>query len=543
MDSSAYINNEEEILYGGNIEDYLNGISHYSSIFKKETVESFNPELLERINKRRECFLSDSIENKIHVWDNLIKKNNLVFNLAQPTMSPFPIAPVLDEIPNEPKLSAHEYSVKKNILDLFFKRKYNKRKENKYEKYISDLNIWEENKQTIENNNSLLQKTYHSEIDCIKKQNQDTFEKWLSQKNEFEEKVKFKFVEIKKMEIEYFERKKEAIEYFNKALLMQSYYDEGYFNKHIDLFYNTDNRILVVDYTLPNKDFFLNVKEVRYINSRDAFDIKLMNKNEYSQYYDDIIYQITLRTIYEIFFHDEIDSIEAIAFNGYPKTIDKATGQNISPCILSLIATKEDSSKINFSQVDYKACFKNLKGVSASTFINQTPIIPLIQFDKNDKRFVLKKDILNELDEKINLASMDWEEFEHLVREVFEKEFSSNGGEVKVTRASRDGGVDAIAFDPDPIRGGKIVIQAKRYTNTVGVSAVRDLYGTVLNEGATKGILVTTSDYGSDSYEFAKGKPITLLNGSNLLYLLEKHGHKAKIDLEDARKNNTKENL
>ena len=131
---------------------------------------------------------------------------------------------------------------------------------------------------------------------------------------------------------------------------------------------------------------------------------------------------------------------------------------------------------------------------------------------------------------------MDWEDFEHLVRELFEKEFTSNGGEVKVTQASRDGGVDAIAFDPDPIRGGKIVIQAKRYTNTVGVAAVRDLYGTVVNEGATKGILVTTSNYGPDAYGFAKDKPITLLSGSNLLHLLEKHGHKAKIDLVEAKK-------
>ena len=89
--------------------------------------------------------------------------------------------------------------------------------------------------------------------------------------------------------------------------------------------------------------------------------------------------------------------------------------------------------------------------------------------------------------------------------------------------------------DPDPIRGGKIVIQAKRYTKTVGVSAVRDLYGTVLNEGATKGILVTTADYGPDSYEFAKGKPLTLLNGANLLHLLAVHGHRAKIDLQAAR--------
>jgi restriction system protein len=139
------------------------------------------------------------------------------------------------------------------------------------------------------------------------------------------------------------------------------------------------------------------------------------------------------------------------------------------------------------------------------------------------------------IDSSTNLASMDWEDFEHLIREVFANEFNSNGGEVKVTQASKDGGVDAIAFDPDPIRGGKIVIQAKRYTNTVGVSAVRDLFGTVMNEGATKGILVTTADYGPDAYEFAKGKPITLMSGANLLYLLEKHGFKAKIDIKEAK--------
>lgn len=107
---------------------------------------------------------------------------------------------------------------------------------------------------------------------------------------------------------------------------------------------------------------------------------------------------------------------------------------------------------------------------------------------------------------------------------------------MKVTQASSDGGVDAIAFDPDPVRGGKIVIQAKRYTASVGVAAVRDLYGTVLNEGAIKGILITTSDYGRDSYEFAKGKPLTLLNGSNLLAMLEKHGQRARIDIAEARK-------
>ncbi len=110
--------------------------------------------------------------------------------------------------------------------------------------------------------------------------------------------------------------------------------------------------------------------------------------------------------------------------------------------------------------------------------------------------------------------------------------FAKSGGEVKVTQASRDGGVDAIAFDPDPIRGGKFVIQAKRYNSVVPVSAVRDLYGTMISEGATKGILVTTSYYGNDSREFVKDKPITLIDGSNLVYMFQEFGQNVTIELQ-----------
>ena len=46
-----------------------------------------------------------------------------------------------------------------------------------------------------------------------------------------------------------------------------------------------------------------------------------------------------------------------------------------------------------------------------------------------------------------------------------------------------------------------------------------------------KDILVTTSDYGPDSYEFVKDKPLSLLNGSNLLHLLKQHGDRASIDI------------
>ena len=228
-----------------------------------------------------------------------------------------------------------------------------------------------------------------------------------------------------------------------------------------------------------------------------------------------------------------VDSIKSIVFNGWSNSINKATGLYNKACILSVVCDKDEFLKINLSAVEPKECFKSLKGISANKIRNLTPIKPIISIENNDKRFVSSQEI--GIDSSTNLASMHWGDFEHLIREIFEQEFSLNGGEVKVTQSSRDGGVDAIAFDPDPIRGGKIVIQAKRYTNIVGVSAVRDLYGTIMNEGATKGILVTTSDYGSDSFKFSKDKPITLINGGNLLYLLEKHGYKARINIKEAK--------
>jgi restriction system protein len=153
------------------------------------------------------------------------------------------------------------------------------------------------------------------------------------------------------------------------------------------------------------------------------------------------------------------------------------------------------------------------------------PVKPVVEFDMVDKRFVKDHDVLSDLESRPNLMDLNPWEFENLVNNLFSK----MGLDAKLTRSSKDGGVDVVAFDVRPVLGGKVVIQAKRYKNVVGVSAVRDLYGTMINEGANKGILVTTSHYGPDAYDFSKDKPIELIDGGGLLYLLEQNGVKARI--------------
>lgn len=376
-------------------------------------------------------------------------------------------------------------------------------------------------------------KKYEKKLEDIKSENLSDISKWEKSKDAFLKNQNIENAKIDKLRTDYNKLDSNAILEYCELVLNNSEYPDS-FPKGFELEYNPDTKILIVEYSLPAIEQLPTLNEVKFI--KNELKEYYISENQLLKIFDNTMYNITLRSIHELFEADVINAIEAISFNGWVNSLNKATGKRDNNCILSIQVKKREFIEIKLENVDAKTCFKNFKGVGSSKLSGLTPIQPILQINRTDKRFTSHYDVADSMDNSTNLASMDWEDFEHLIREVFAKEFSSNGGEVRVTQASRDGGVDAIAFDPDPIRGGKIVIQAKRYTNTVGVSSVRDLYGTVMNEGAIKGILVTTADYGPDAYEFVKGKPLTLMNGANLLYLLEKHGHHARIDIKEAKR-------
>lgn len=298
-----------------------------------------------------------------------------------------------------------------------------------------------------------------------------------------------------------------------------------------------DNGILCIDCLLPEYNDFPDIIELKgYLKTKGVVAYKKISDSKHIKLYDTFIYQFILAVLLYSNSADKLNRIRMVCVNIKNIFVNKANGKKSECYVASISATPSMIQDINFAEVDSKKCFQALKGISGSSFKEIIPVSPIISFQRDDKRFTNGYNVVTSLTNDTNLASMHWQDFENLIRDIFEKEFSNTGCEVKITQASRDGGVDAVIFDPDPIRGGKIIVQAKRYTNMVGVSAVRDLYGTILNEGANKGILVTTSHFGPDAYKFSKNKPILLMSGSNLLHLLEKHGYNAKIDINEAKK-------
>lgn len=462
---------------------------------ESNTEEAVN--LIEEVNNILNHTLS--IDDKIE-WEKLYKKDRFktfMFDSKEPLKDDF----------NKiiPTISTFEYYLG-SFLPFLFKGDVELR-----EKCTKEANELYKNAYTNYQDNLNKAKITHTEQE----------EKFKTVQSKYNKKIE----DLKST----FESKNtDSIVAYIEMVLDNSEYPEC-INLSSDIFYDQQKRTVVVDMELPNPNDIPKDIEYKYNKSKDEITSKEMKKKDFEEYYDNAIAQVAIRTIHEIFEAVYVDCLDFVVFNGWVNGVDSKTGKDFKNCIVSIQAEKSYFETLKLDKVAPIECIKGLKGLIASEFINLAPVKPIAQINKNDKRIISADAVIDDVDSSTNLAEMDWQKFEVLIRDLFSKEFSGSGVEVHVTQASRDAGVDAIVFDPDPIKGGKFVIQAKRYNNIVGVSAVRDLYGTLMNEGAVKGILVTTSHFGKDSIEFAKDKPITLINGQELIYLFNKHGVKANI--------------
>lgn len=321
----------------------------------------------------------------------------------------------------------------------------------------------------------------------------------------------------------------DALHQYFEIVLEQDQLPEG-FPGSARVAYIQESRQLVVERQLPTVDIVPTVSANRYVKANDSIVASTRPALQIREIYVRIVSQFALRTLNLLFGADSVQAVDSIVLNCYVDTISPETGQRVTPCLLTVRTTRDILAAHDLTKVDAIACLKHLNAEVSPKPHELKAVRPIVNFNMIDPRFIQKPDILGQLDQRPNLAVLTPPEFEGLITNLFEK----MGLETRLTQASRDGGVDCVAWDMRPIVGGKVIVQAKRYKHTVGVSAVRDLYGTVLNEGAAKGILVTTSGYGTASFQFAERKPLQLIAGGELLYLLEQHtGVKAKIEFPE----------
>ena len=124
-----------------------------------------------------------------------------------------------------------------------------------------------------------------------------------------------------------------------------------------------------------------------------------------------------------------------------------------------------------------------------------------------------------------NILYLRPENFEHLIKEWLVK---IGHEQVQVTRHVKDDGVDVIAYkEGDGIIDDKryiVVAQCKRYTtDKIQITVLEDLIKAYKNEGANKGLLITTSSFSKDTKKLAESNRfIKLIDREELQNQLDK---------------------
>jgi restriction system protein len=110
-----------------------------------------------------------------------------------------------------------------------------------------------------------------------------------------------------------------------------------------------------------------------------------------------------------------------------------------------------------------------------------------------------------------SLRNMDWRSFETLVGEAFRRQ----GYAVEETgQGGADGGKDLVLRKD----GLTTIVQCKQWrSQRVPVQVVREMFGVLIDEGASAVKIVALCGYTPDAVAFARNKPIELIDGRALL--------------------------
>ncbi|WP_211244456.1 restriction endonuclease [Actinospica robiniae] len=287
--------------------------------------------------------------------------------------------------------------------------------------------------------------------------------------------------------------------------------------------YEPEARRLVLQVDLPRKTNIPVAREYKYVASKKLIEPIARKDAEVQVLYRKLVAGIALSALDYTMQITSPELVVEVVLNGHSRGTDPATGQKINPCLVTVQAEREQFGTLvlDSPELDAVQCLHHLKALITENPYDLIPVTPIIDLEFL-KKYKLAGEVaaLAALDHRTDLMKISPYEFEKLIQQLAE----AMGMKSWRTQNSQDDGIDAIAYREEPFNTGVCVIQAKRYSKTVPVEAVRALYGSMAQKKAATGIVVTTSKFGKASYDYARemGR-ITLYDGTHLKALLLEH--------------------
>jgi restriction system protein len=370
-------------------------------------------DLLSQDHRQRQLaeYLSTQIESELTSVNSILTLGTLARYKVDWWATPEPARPVSEPIPKEPERKSYDAKLGffRGLVPTIRKRELSAAGE----RFEAAHFEWERQKTAIEEKNREREDAFLREHSTWKTKQRELAESW----KHHDPKVMEAYCRaiLKVSPYPYFVASVPLIALlpFGDAAVATEHPDS--FPRIFQVEYNGATRAVALDYELPAKEALPSAKGYKRIAAGDRVAPVPLAQSSIDEMYDSVLYQVALRTIYEVFRWDEANGIDSVVFNGWVTSTDKATGQKVHPCVLTVQATKKEFLEINLTDVDPKACFRKLKGISGARLTAMSPVRPILQLNREDERFISPRPVMDVLDGSTNLAAMNWEDFEQLI--------------------------------------------------------------------------------------------------------------------------------
>ena len=236
-------------------------------------------------------------------------------------------------------------------------------------KYRRALDDWNDNveKAEVQYQSELRQR--ENEENLVKKNNNyidiifsEELKTWQEGEAAVENELKELNFNVDNLQKRYFDADPDAIEEYCDLVLERSQYPE-FWQREATIAYKSESKVVVLDFKLPEIDELPKYRQ-SHNNGRTQVSGNgpYLTNDERVSLYEEVVTQLMLRTIHELFEADVINSLKKICINGYVVQIDNKNKHISNKIIASMLIEKDHFCSIDLQAVDSVACYREHGG-------------------------------------------------------------------------------------------------------------------------------------------------------------------------------------
>ncbi len=298
-------------------------------------------------------------------WDDF--KTYPDYPLPMPEPPQWPVKPEMPAHPREPQPTDEAYLPQLDSMDLMVKGRREEKEAVARQRYQATHRQWEEICRRIQHVHQEQLRQYNQTLLNMKSQYERAVQIWQEARQRYlAAREQCRPLIDAKGQAYLLGEPYSALDYFDLLLSTSPYPD--FFPQAYDLDYFPKQKGLLIDYLMPPLRTMPRLDSVEYVEATDSFRENLLTDEQRNAIYANLLYELPLRTLYEIFTGDKANTVEYVRFHGYIFVNEQPAGAAPPACILSVETSKSEFLSADLASLEPAECFERNGGQFHSTW-------------------------------------------------------------------------------------------------------------------------------------------------------------------------------